>query len=325
MILITGATGLLGSYLVHFLLQHSNEKLKLLIRNNEDEKKIQSSNRIHFCKGNINDIPSLEIAFKEVTKVYHCAGKISFSPFEQEEMYKINVEGTANIVNFCIQNKIDKLCHVSSVAAIGKNKNSLFSDEKVEWDDSAENSYYGKTKYLGELEVWRGIEEGLNAVIVNPSVILGPAAWNQSSMKLFNYVKNEPKYYTKGGNNFVDVRDVVQIMVLLMNSNINNDRFIIAGERISYQKLFIIIAQYLNVKPPVKEVKSWILDILWRLEHIKSILFKTQPILTKETANVAKRKHEYVSKKVIDTLNYKFNPINETVQWVTQKLDSSNV
>ena len=319
MILVTGATGLLGKHLIKILLG-DNQFVKALIRSKKDAKKFEKHPNLSFCVGNINDIPSLELAFEDVEQVYHCAGKISFSPFDKQNLFNVNVSGTANIVNFCIDKNVKKLCYVSSVAAIGKDKNSLISTEKTTWDDSMDNSYYGKTKYLGELEVWRGIEEGLNAVITNPSVILGPSEWNQSTMKLFKYVKEGNKFYTAGGNNFIDVRDVVNIMIQLMNSEINAERYILTSHRIEYIDLFQKIAKVLNVNPPSIKVKNWLVQIMWRVEHLKSLIFRTEPLLTKETAKVTQRQHQFSSEKINHHIDHKYHSIDDTINWVISQL-----
>ena len=179
MILVTGATGLLGSNLITLLLKQNN-KIRALVRNQIDINQFDLNENLSFIVGDILDITSLEEAFVDIEYVYHCAGFVSFSPFDKQKLLKINVEGAANIVNLSLDYNVKKLCHVSSVAAIGKSKTSNITTESTVWDDSQENSYYGFTKYLGELEVWRGIEEGLNAVIINPSVILGYAKWSRS-------------------------------------------------------------------------------------------------------------------------------------------------
>lgn len=319
MILVTGGTGLLGSHLIKYLLENTNSAIKVLVRNEFHKNKFKSSERLEFAVGDINDIPKLEDAFINVTQVYHCAGLVSFSPFEKDKLFKVNVEGTANIVNLCIDNGIE-LCHVSSVAAIGKSKKNNISDEKTEWDNSAENSFYGYTKYLGELEVWRGIEEGLNAVIVNPSIILGPAEWDKSSMKLFKYIKDGNKYYTGGGNNFIDVRDVVYIMHQLMETKTFSQRFIVANERIEYKILFQKIAKALNVKAPEKQVSKWMLNLLWRIEYLKAYIFKTTPLLTKETAKVSERTHQYSSNKIKETITFNFYQIDDTINWVSKNI-----
>lgn len=324
MILITGATGLLGFHLVDHLLTTCEDRLKLLIRHEDQTKAFPDSLKLEFAIGDVKDISSLESAFQGVNKVYHCAGLISFSPFDKEELSKINIEGTINVVNCCIDFNIEKLCHVSSVAAIGIPKDGNMATEETTWDPSARHSHYGNTKYHGELEVWRGIEEGLNAVIVNPSVILGPTDWNRSSMKLFSYVKEGNKYYTSGGNNFVDVRDVVVLMDKLMNSEIKSQRFIVSGERVLYKELFSLIANKLNMTPPAIKANKWLIEILWRLEHLKSLVFNTKPIITRETSVTAERTHSYSSQKIKERYNYQFKPIGETISYVVEKISPRN-
>ena len=320
MILVTGASGLLGSYLVEYLSEIAATPIKLLLRNENQKSQFKDLKNVQYSIGDINDISSLEEAFENIEYVFHCAGLISFSPFDKEKLEKINIEGTANIVNMCLWHKVKKLCHVSSVAAIGKSKDGLVSNEEVQWDESDDNSFYGKTKYLGELEVWRGIEEGLNAVIVNPSVIIGPTSWSRSSMKLFDYVKKGNRFYTQGGNNFVDVRDVVELMHKLLFSDISSERYIIAGERITYKKLFELIATALKVKPPYIMAKKWMIDVLRCFSYVKSLITKKHPLITKETSKVSLRKHEYSSQKIISLLDYTFTSMEKTIPWTVEKL-----
>ena len=322
---------LLGSHLLYELVC-KNENVRAIYRRKKTLSRVKHVfsyftdnaealfNKIEWVEADITNLPQLETAFKDITHVYHCAAFVSFEPNKYKTLRKINIEGTANIVNLCIANSIKKLCYVSSVAAIGKSKTSLISDETTDWDESDDNSYYGKSKYLGELEVWRGIEEGLNAVVINPSVILGPADWNQSTMKLFKYVKDKNKFYTGGGNNFVDVRDVVNIMTSLMESNINAQKVIIANNRMEYKNLFTLIANALNVTAPSILINYNLLQILWRIEYLKAFIFNADPLLTKETAKVSLRKHEFSSEKIIKELNVSFTPIEKTISWIVNQL-----
>lgn len=321
MILVTGATGLLGFHLVqHLQATRKEEQLRVLVRKQEHAD-FFSSLQIEAVLGDILDVDSLTEAFQKVDYVFHCAAVVSFSPKDERNMLHVNVTGTANIVNACIQYGVKKLCHVSSVAALGPGKKGVV-DETCMWEEGADSSYYGYTKHLSELEAWRGHAEGLEVVIVNPSVILGPVKdWDQSSMKLFKYVKDGNSYYTAGRNNMVDVRDVVHIMNSLMFSDISGERFIVAGDAIPYKILFETIAQGLGVPAPHKKASPWMITLMWRIEQIKTI-FGYTPLITKETIKVAKRQHQYTSEKIQQKLGVTFYPLKETVVWVCKELKS---
>ena len=258
MILVTGATGLLGTELIQQL-SSQNKAVKALYRNTPPT---FSHPTLEWVEGDIMDIVFLEELMENIDTVYHCAGLVSFSPKDIERLYKINVEGTANVVNACLNCGIKKLVHVSSVASIGRMPNSAVIDENTVWNSGDKNSEYAKSKHNGEMEVWRGVAEGLNAVIVNPSIILGAGDWNVGSTKIFKTVYNEFAWYSSGVNGFVDVQDVASVMILLMESDIVNQRFILNADNLAYKDLFTSIAKCWNKKPPYKEVTPFIAAIV---------------------------------------------------------------
>jgi nucleoside-diphosphate-sugar epimerase len=257
---------------------------------------------------------------KGVDKVIHAAAVVSFSPHSQNEMLKVNVEGTANVVNTCLEAGISKFCYVSSVAAIGRKKHQLEVDEHTQWEESPYNSYYAKTKYLAELEVWRGIAEGLPAIIVNPSVVLGPGDWNKSSTQLFKYIWDERPFYTAGSMNYVDVRDVADIIFKLIHSEIQSERFILNAGSIQYKDLFANIAEKLGKKRPTIKINSLLAEIAWRVEAVRSWFTSSSPIITRETALLAQKQYRYSSQKVQQKLQYSFRYLDDTIDWTCSKI-----
>ncbi|MEP6514220.1 MAG: NAD-dependent epimerase/dehydratase family protein [Parafilimonas sp.] len=317
-ILVTGATGLVGSHLIKELTEQ-DKPVKALYRTAIPL--IKGADKTEWIKGDILDIASLEEAMHSVDYVYHCAAIVSFNPKRKKELYKTNVEGTANIVNTCIDAGVKKLLYVSSVAALGRLRENTIIDESMHWTEDANNSQYGKSKYLAEMEVWRGIGEGLQAVIVNPSMILGAGNWHSGSSEIFKTAYNEFPWFSEGVTGLVDVNDVVNSMVLLMNSSITSERFIISSENITYKELFTAIANSFGKKPPHKKVTPFIAALVWRMEALKSMFTNKSPFLTKETAATALAKVYFDNSKLLNYFHtFRYTPIKETVARICNEL-----
>ena len=311
-ILVTGAAGLVGKELTKQLLA-KGYKVNAIYHSRPLN--ISHPNLI-IQQCDILDISSLEEIMQKATHVYHCAAIVSFDPKDRKRLFKINVEGTENIVNACISNSVQKLIHVSSVSALGRVRGGKAITEEMNWSEETNNSIYGRSKYLGELEVWRGIGEGLNAAIVNPSTILGEGNWEDGSTALFKSAYNEFKYYTEGISGFVDVRDVARAMILLMNSKISGQRFILSAENLSYKEIFSSMAKCFEKKPPQKNVSRLLGEIVWRLEAIKSAITGTKHLLTKETARSAQSTVKYDNGKILNALpGFRFIPIAHTINY----------
>ena len=298
MILVTGSSGLVGSHLISFLLKEGKE-VRAMYHTNHPE---IISHNLEWFKGDILDVLDVEEAMKGITHVYHCAAIVSFNPKDKSLLFKTNVDGTANMVNACLDAGIKKLLYVSSVAALGRVREDKPIDETMTWTEATGNSVYGKTKYLGEMEVWRGIGEGLDAIIINPTIILGAADWNKGSASIFKSVYNEFPWFTNGISGFVDVADVVKAMTLLMESNVTSERFIMNGENISYKDLFTMIAQAFGKRPPTKQVTKIIAEVVWRIEALKGFITGKKPLLTKETAHTAQLKVHFNNSKLLKVL-----------------------
>lgn len=323
MILVTGGTGLVGSHLLMKLCEqhqkvravfrdvHSIDKTKKLF---EDYQCKNLFNKIEWFLADITDVPQMIEAYKGIKHVYHCAAFISFNPKDYREMRKINIHGTAIMVNLAIDAKVEKFCFVSSIAAIGDAIDSDLIDETCEWNKQQDNSGYSITKFGAEMEVWRLSQEGVDVVVVNPGVILGTGFWDSGSGKLFSQVDKGFNFYTKGVTGFVSVTDVVNCMVDLMKSNIKNERFILISENKTYQEVFNLIADVLDKKRPQLEIKSWQLAIFWRIATLISKFTNKEPLISKYSAKSALTISKYDNSKIKDVLNYQFEPIATTIE-----------
>ena len=326
MIFITGCTGLVGSHLVATLVngQQSLHTIKLLCRKNSDLSLLKDvlkrygikemPDNIEFVYGDVLDYDILEDAMKDADEVYHCAAVVSFDPSDKGSLMRVNVEGTKNMVDAALHCGVKKFCHVSSIAALGRALEGESIDEESPWSRSKNNSVYSISKHEAEMEVWRGIAEGLNATIVNPSLILGAGRWNSSSCELFNVIAKGFPFYTEGINGFVDVKDVARAMITLMENNKFGQRYCLNGALISYKRLFSLMAQNFNVKTPYIKVGKGLSEVAWRIFWLMGKLQGKKPLITKETARTATRKYSYSSAKIIRELNFKFTPIEESIK-----------
>lgn len=325
MIFVTGATGLLGTHVL-VELTGRGQAVRALKRSSSDLSALHSVFNYYFkdnaseklkliewAEGDVLDIISLQNAIQGCDVVYHCAALVSFRKKDFNRLIKINKEGTANVVNVCLSARVNHLCYVSSTATIGKIPGKEMLDESCKFIPSHENSGYAVSKFLAETEVWRGIEEGLPAVIINPCVILGPGNWNESSVTIFRKIRDGLKFYTPGSNAFVDARDVAYILCELSDKKIFNDRFLVIGENLSYQNLFNQIASAFQVKAPSVCAKPWMAAIYWRLEAFLSFILRKKPTITRETARSAMSSVSYSNKKICLQLDFKFRGMNDTI------------
>jgi len=327
MILITGCNGLIGQAIAHLLLQNQ-PAIRALKRKNSDLGLLCNvANQIEWIEGDLLDISVLENALEGVEYVIHAAAVVSFAPSQRAEMYQVNVQGTANVVNACLRAKVKKMLFVSSVAALGRPSPQglapdapIFIDENQKWEDSPLNSHYAKSKYLAELEVWRGMAEGLAAVVVNPSIVLGEGDWTRSSTQLFKYAHDQKPFYTEGFVNYVDVQDVAKAVVALLFSDIKNERFVLNAGHTTYQKLFSTIANAFGKKAPSWRVPLALFPFIWRFEAVRSWLTGKAPLITRETAKTARSKFVFDASKLENQLAFKFNTLEATVERVCKNL-----
>ena len=324
MILVTGGTGLVGAYLLLHLADNEMavraiyrspstiEKTKLLFKKHAKESLFS---KIEWVQADILDIPSLEIAFQNIDYVYHCAGLISFDSKDEALLRKINIEGTANIVNFCLSYNVKKLCHVSSTAALGEALlPEYFITEDIEWNPELQHSDYAISKYGAEMEVWRGYQEGLSIIIVNPGVILGSTLWTKGSGAMFLNVKKRLPFYTNGKTGFVSAKDVVVIMTQLMRGDFDGERYCIVSQNWTYAQTLKTMANTMKVKKPFILLLPWMSSIIWRLDGFRSFIFRSKRLLNKQTALSIHAVHNYSNHKIKNALNYEFQSIDECIK-----------
>ncbi len=311
--LITGATGLLGSYLAKLLIA-KGEKVRAIKRKTSDLSLLGAfADRIEWVEADLLDIGSLEDAMKGVSYVYHCAAVISFIPSEIDYMLKVNIEGVSNVMNAALAVGVKKVVHVSSEAAFGVALEGKIIDESFADPNINKRTWYYRSKQYGEREAWRAHAEGLDIVIACPATILGGGWWTHQPNSLFSEVYNGLLFYTTGINGFVDVRDTTECMHQLMHSSITGEKFLILSENLSLRDIIWMIADSLKVKRPSFAVGKLLIDIAWRVEALKSLLSKRPPILTKESASLTEINFRYSNEKIKRTLNYDFRPVKETI------------
>lgn len=331
-IFLTGATGLLGSHLLVELVKRKKEVL-VLVRDVEKAKKTISTvfnwyginadaleHHVAFVKGEITDVSCISKSLNNIDIVYHCAGMISLFNEDKWEMLKINAEGTANIVNCCISNSVKQLLYVSSISAVNKGDGGEV-DEELFTKDDAFLSAYAVSKRAGESEVWRGIEEGLNAVIVNPTIIIGPSENESGSMALFYKIKGGMKYITAGVAGYVDVRDVVNISIQLMEEKIHGQRFIVSSENLSFEHFAGIIAKRLHLNTEFKIAPNWLLRWIVFINGWRSFFTGKKFLPNKVALKMVGNKTTYSHKKIKQALNYKFYSIDAAVDNTITKLN----
>lgn len=318
---VTGATGFLGAHLVMSLLQ-KGFNVRALKRQSSDLSEFNDIARyrlggnsqllenIEWVDAELTDIYSLDKAFENADYVYHCAAVVAFKG-KDSNMMKVNSEGTANVVNAALNAKVRKLVYASSTAALGRTDSENLIDENTQWAEDDNNTEYAVSKHLAELEVWRGMEEGLDVLIFNPGIILGAGKWDKGSCRLFYNVKNGFKFYTQGVNGFIGVEDLVRAMVEFGMGDIKNKRFLMVAENLSYQNLFNSIAAQLGVKAPSIEIKPAYLPWLKLPIAIYSKL-KSSASVSPETLKTSIKKHRYGNSAILST-GFKFTPIEQVI------------
>ncbi len=319
-ILVTGGTGVLGSYVVRHLLNEGYTNIEVFTRTNKTKYlDFADDKRVKFTIGDIIELFPLSDSIEAADYVIHAAAIVSFDPREFKKMHTVNVEGTSNVVNLAATSDVKKVIHVSSIAALGRSEKSGLIDESTSWVNSKYNSYYGITKYLSEQEVWRSFNEGLNMAIVNPSLILGDGDWNQSSLQIFKKAYNGLPYYPTGGTGIVDVKDVSKFIVKLMESSISGERYILSGGNISYKDIFQKMAKGMARKAPTKPAPGWMLSILWRVEKIRCLLLRQSPIVTRESVKSTAHQSNYDNSKSRGLDGFEYRDLDDTISEYAEK------
>ena len=328
MVLVTGGTGLVGSHLLLKLAQQ-NKSVRALYRKGANLERVKtvfsyySKNSkslyetIEWAEADLNDLPKLTLAFKDITHVFHCAAYISFDPSNYKILRATNIKGTANIVNLSIANKVEKLCYVSSVATLGYDADLI--TEETKWEGNQNQSVYAISKYGAEMEVWRASQEGVAAVIVNPGVILGPGFWNSGSGLLLKLAGKKQRYFTNGRTGYVAVNDVTNAMLDLMDSDIKNQRYVLVAENLTYKEILTTVAKSMEIAPPTKLASERMLQFAMVYDWLQSKLLGRKRRLSKALCRALTRDCKFSSEKIkTDLKSFKFTPISEATQQVVQ-------
>lgn len=315
-VFVTGGTGFLGAYIIQELVKQGHS-VRAIRRKASLPFFIPADimSQVDWVEGDILDVVSLEEGMEGVDAVVHAAGKVSFNPKDKNELFHINIDGTANVVNVALEQNVRRFVHISSVAALGRTANGDVVTEEKKWQASKLNTHYAISKYHGEREVWRGMGEGLKVVVLNPSTILGYGDWNTSSCAIFKNAYNEFPWYTNGINGFVDVLDVARATVQLLNSDVDTQRFIVSGDNWPFRHLFDAIAQGFHKKQPTREATPFLGEIAWRVEKVKSLFSGKKPLLTEQSARIAQSKTYFKHDKLLKVLpGFSFTPLAQSIE-----------
>jgi nucleoside-diphosphate-sugar epimerase len=265
--------------------------------------------QIIWVKADITDLPSLSLSFSYVSEVYHCASNLSFDKNDYDIARKVNVEGTANIVNLCLFNEVTRLCYVSSIATIGEDFTKPITEE-TKWNpENNTDNIYAITKYDAELEVWRGAQEGLTVIIVNPGVIIGSGFWERGIGRFFNKVANGFCFYSSGSVGVVDVSDVVGSMIKLMRLKVINEQFILVAENFTYKELMINISRVTENGRKLRKIKQWQLLLYMQIDRLFSYVFKKKRTVYKANVKSLYKNLVYDSSKIKKTTGINFMSI----------------
>ena len=322
MVFVTGGTGLIGSFLLRAL-RARGLAVRALHRGAVPA---GAAPGVEWIAGDLLDTEQLRVALTpDVTHVFHCAGLVSYAPQDEDLLLAVNVQGTAAVVDACLERPGIRLVHVSSVAALGRpaagaqpgSDGRTIVTEAATWDLGAAYPAYATSKYLGELEVWRGIAEGLDAVMVNPSVVLGPGDWSRSSTRLLRYAHQQHRFYTRGLLNFVDVRDVVaQLLALgLDHPELSAERYVLSADAVPLGEFFRAAAAAMQRRAPSVVVPDWAAEVIWRLEHARTVLTGARPLITRDTARAGRQPVVYGHAKAQNATGLSFRTLADTLAW----------
>lgn len=327
---ITGATGFVGVHLIHHLLQKGHSVLAIKrtssslkefeLVNNAYGSKV-STDKLQWRDAELTD-PELVDMFSEVDHVVHVAGLISYYKQDLNELIRVNADGTAHIVNFCLAAGVQSFCYVSSTAAISKQTDKEFQEEGQDWDDKAPHSAYGLSKYLGELEVWRAREEGLQAFIVNPGVILGYGLWDKSSNQLFKKTYNQFPFYSTGVTGFTGVHDLCEVIADLFTKEVDGQQFLVINNNASFKEIMDMMAEAYGKRKPFIGVTGFILGLMKALVAIKKV-FGLRGLISQETVDAATSQFRFSNAKITKHTDHKFWSIEDCIREACEQYKKS--
>lgn len=324
--LITGCNGLIGSHIARELLAQG-QQIRAIKRPQSDLSLVKDiETQIDWVEGDILNIFSLSDAMEGIDCVIHAAAMVSLTSRQHDKMFRINVEGTANVVDVALKMGIKKLCYISSIAALGSpDEGKKTIDENTKWKNH-ETTEYAITKERAEREVWRGAAEGLKVLILNPSTVLAYGDWNKSSSALFKYVWEEGKYFPSGTLNYIDIKDLVEITCQLLKMDISSERFVLNAGAVSFQEIFTKIAQKFDKKKPSILLTTWKANLAWRVEALLSFLQNRDPKITKYSIEAGNSNRVYLNDKILKTLDgFEFKNLEDSLNWICPRYLKENI
>ncbi len=336
MILVTGGTGLVGSHLLVALAEQGQTVRAIRRKNsqleavktvfNYHESGEQLFNSIEWVEADLLDVIALNKALVGISKVYHCAAYISFDPAKTGLLRKVNIEGTANLVNAALASGAKQLCYISSIATLGQTPDSSPIKETTAWNPQHKNSGYAISKYGAELEVWRGAQEGLPAVILHPGVILGEGHWDRASGAIIPKLVKGPKFYPKGTIALVDVKDLIQAIVAVSNSKkALGNNYIVVGENLSYKDFFNTLLTAAKSRKSIKPISKFTLNIFAFLNYLSSKIFGSKRVLSPVLVASMYNKSMYSNAKIKSEFGIEFTPIIQTIKRQVERLNATNL
>ena len=314
-ILLTGANGFAGAYILRALFREGYSNIAVCLRAHSDTAMISSFlDRVDIFQTSIHDTGGMEEAITGAEIIIHVAGKVSFSSGDKREMMKSNVEGTALLVDLALESNVQKFIHISSVAALGRSASDIQLDEKSNWVKSKLNTYYAISKHQGEMEVWRGVFEGLPAVIINPSTLIGAGYWHKGTCRFFPQVYRGLSHYPVGSNGFTDVRDLADMVCAVLNNPISGERLICNGVNLSYRELFTRMAMFMGVKSANREMSPAWAGLVWRYFHFMEYLTGRPAPVTRETMKTVNHRFAYSNNRSIDNIGFVYRDFEKTLK-----------
>lgn len=326
-IAVTGGTGLIGSYLVAELLKRGC-RIRLLVRDMRRVGQLHKTlsrmeadsyfGRIEFYETELNNPHTLAAALTDMEVVFHCAALVTFDPERADEVVLVNTEITTHVVNACLQCGVGLMVHISSIATLGNCRlGQRAIDETCILNNPVGRSPYSVSKIYAENAVQRGMVEGLRAVIVNPSVVIGEGDLNSSSSRLVAYAMHRRVFYTKGVKGYVDVRDVARAAVRLAETpQAVGKRFIVSAENLSFGALFSMAARVSGHRPPLIPLGRRVLTGIYKVEKLRNKWFGRRPILSEALIANACDMSYYDNSRMKNLLNFTYTPIRETLERV---------
>lgn len=315
-VFLTGASGLIGSYILKDLVRR-DFNVKVLRRSKKGFSEFENNSQIEWVDGDLFDIPLLRDQLMDCEVVIHSAAIVSFNPKEKNKMFRTNIEGTRNLVDAALDAKVRRFVHVSSVAALGKTDDGKPISENTKWTSNDERANYDITKFNAELEVWRGAEEGLEVNVVNPSVVIGVSDWLKSSSRLFKFIYQNSKFYTDGIINYVDVRDVSKTVISLVTSSDFGKRMILCAGNIDFENFYSKVAHGFSKPTPKIKIPVWLLTVWQKIENVRASIFRVSPLITKETVRSLQRPSVYNNTESLKS-GVDYTPLDESIKWITQ-------